>query len=84
MWSAPSSTARRSTALAPSGSLGAPNTPGPASCIAPNPIRLMGLSPRNAVLFMAWRLHHPGCADKKSSDPVTATTSLGGRCGDNY
>src|SRR6478752_2336497 len=52
MWSTPSSTARRSTARAPSGSRGGPNTPGPASCIAPKPMRLMGLSPRNEVLFM--------------------------------
>src|ERR1039458_3991908 len=76
MWSTPSSTARRSTARAPSGSLGAPNTPGPASCIAPKPMRLTGLSPRNDVLSIAHRLRLQGRADKKSDDPVTATTRL--------
>ena len=74
MWSTPSSTARRNTARAPSGSLGGPNTPGPASCIAPKPMRLMGLSPRNDVLVMADMLPLHGHADKKSGDPVTATT----------
>src|ERR1700728_1720870 len=76
MWSTPSSTARRSTALAFSGSLGGPNTPGPASCIAPKPMRLMGLSPRNDVLVMTHILRLAGRADKKSDDPVTATTRL--------
>src|SRR4051812_26672523 len=50
MWSTPSSTARRSTASAWSRSRGGPNTPGPASCIAPNPIRRTGRSP-NMVVF---------------------------------
>src|SRR4030088_2813492 len=45
MWSTPSSTARRRTATAASGSAGGPNTPGPASCMAPNPIRLTGSVP---------------------------------------
>src|ERR1700735_4208024 len=76
MWSTPSSTARRSTARAASGSLGGPNTPGPASCIAPKPMRLMGLSPRNDVLVMTHILRLHGRADKKSDDPVTATTRL--------
>ena len=31
---------------------GGPNTRGPASCMAPRPMRLIGLSPRNDVLFM--------------------------------
>src|SRR6478735_9715313 len=39
MWSTPSSTARRSTAMASSWSRGGPRTPGPGSCIAPNPTR---------------------------------------------
>ena len=39
MWLMPSSTAARSTATAASRSAGGPNTPGPASCIAPYPIR---------------------------------------------
>src|SRR3954465_4674853 len=50
MWSPPSSTARRRTASAASRSRGGPNTPGPASCIAPNPIRRTGRSP-NMVVF---------------------------------
>src|SRR4051794_26927144 len=52
MWSTPSSIARRSTARAASGSRGGPKTPGPASCIAPKPIRLTGLSPRKEVVFI--------------------------------
>src|SRR5450631_2993584 len=52
MGSTPSSIARRSTARAAAGSRGGPNTPGPASCIAPKPMRLIGLSPRNVVVFM--------------------------------
>ena len=35
-----------------SGSRGGPNTPGPASCMAPKPIRPIGLSPRNDVWFI--------------------------------
>src|SRR4051794_19156765 len=53
MWSTPSSIARRSTARAAPGSRGGPKTPGPASCIAPKPIRLIGLSPRNVVVFIS-------------------------------
>src|SRR3954452_18857333 len=51
MWSTPSSIARRSTARAALGSRGGPKTPGPASCIAPKPMRLIGLSPRNVVFI---------------------------------
>src|SRR6266436_10417829 len=40
MWFTPAATASRRTAIAASGSLGGPHTPGPASCIAPYPIRL--------------------------------------------
>src|ERR1700724_3518556 len=40
MWFTPDATASRRTATAASGSLGGPHTPGPASCIAPYPIRL--------------------------------------------
>src|ERR687895_746772 len=50
MWSTPSSTARRSTASAASRSRGGPKTPGPASCIAPNPIRPTGRPPNMEVL----------------------------------
>src|SRR3954447_13613080 len=52
MWSTPSSTARRRTARAASGSRGAPKTPGPASCMAPKPMRRTGLSPRKEVVVM--------------------------------
>src|SRR3954447_17255684 len=45
MWSTPSSTARRSTATAASRSSGAPITCGPASCMAPYPIRFTVRSP---------------------------------------
>jgi hypothetical protein len=45
MWSTPSSTARRSTASAASRSRGGPKTPGPASCIAPNPMWPIGRPP---------------------------------------
>src|ERR687896_1543736 len=50
MWSTPSSTARRSTASAASRSRGGPKTPGPASCIAPNPMRPTGRPPNMEVL----------------------------------
>ena len=49
MWSTPSSTARRRTASAASRSRGGPNTPGPASCMAPNPIRPTSWLPSLAV-----------------------------------
>src|SRR5207245_2362583 len=49
MWSTPSCTARRRTASASSRSRGGPNTRGPASCIAPKPIRLIVRSPRSKV-----------------------------------
>src|SRR5881394_2785734 len=39
MWSTPSSTARRTTAMASARSRGGPKAPGPGSCIAPNPTR---------------------------------------------
>src|ERR1700761_366106 len=54
MWSTPSSIARRRTARAASGSRGGPNTPGPASCIAPKPIRRTALSPRRDVCVCVW------------------------------
>src|ERR687895_1496885 len=57
MWSTPSSTARRRTARAASGSRGGPKTPGPASCIAPKPMRFTVKEPR---LVMA-----PGSATVK-------------------
>ena len=39
------------TARAAAGSRGGPMTPGPASCIAPKPMRPIGLLPRKEVLF---------------------------------
>src|SRR5438105_2696978 len=45
MRSTPSSTARRSTRIASSWSRGGPHTPGPGSCIAPNPRRWTVRSP---------------------------------------
>src|SRR3954471_5016556 len=54
MWSTPSSTARRRTAIASSRSRGGPKTPGPGSCIAPNPMRRIGRPLReNVVSVMA-------------------------------
>src|SRR3954470_14907743 len=41
--------ARRRTARADAGSAGGPKTPGPASCIAPNPVRLTVCGPSRAV-----------------------------------
>src|SRR4051812_9462147 len=63
MWSTPSSIARRSTARAPSGSRGGPKTPGPASCIAPKPMRLTGWEPSFAVWFVVMLT---GCATLES------------------
>src|SRR4051794_21010275 len=59
MWSTPSSIARRSTLRAASRSAGGPKTLGPASCIAPNPIRLTVCLPSVAVLFVVMQR---GCA----------------------
>src|SRR3954453_3300037 len=69
MWSTPSSTARRRTASAWSRSRGGPNTPGPASCIAPNPIRRTGRSP-NMVVFgvvMGTRCATVACGTRRAS-----------------
>src|SRR4051795_3814986 len=63
MWSTPSSIARRSTARAPSGSRGGPKTPGPASCIAPKPMRLTVCGPSADVWFVVM---HIGCARLES------------------
>src|SRR3954453_5819893 len=63
MWSTPSSIARRSTARAPSGSRGGPKTPGPASCIAPKPMRLTVWEPSFAVWFVVMLT---GCATLES------------------
>ena len=49
MRSTPSSTARRSTRMAPSWSAGGPHTPGPVSCIAPNPSRCTVSVPNGSV-----------------------------------
>src|SRR5918996_153845 len=59
MWSTPSSTTRRSTASAASRSRGGPKTPGPASCIAPNPMRPTGRPPNMDVVDVVIR---PRCA----------------------
>ena len=75
MWSTPSSIARRRTARAASGSRGGPKTPGPASCIAPKPMRLTGLSPRNEVVVMAHTLRYRRAPDKRGIDPGTRTTT---------
>ncbi len=45
MKSTPSSTARRSTRTASSGSAGSPQTPGPVSCMEPKPRRVTGSPP---------------------------------------
>src|ERR671914_1498642 len=55
MWSTPSSPARRSTASAASRSRGGPKTPGPASCIAPNPMRPTGRPPNVDVVDVVMR-----------------------------
>src|SRR5918998_4530905 len=55
MWSTPSSTALRSTASAASRSRGGPKTPGPASCIAPNPMRPTGRRPNVDVVDVVMR-----------------------------
>src|SRR5690349_8368814 len=47
--------ARRSTVRASFRSDGGPKTPGPLSCIAPKPIRLTGLPPRDVVVFILTR-----------------------------
>src|SRR3954466_1823611 len=55
MWSTPSSMARRSTARAAAGSAGGPKTRAPASCIAPNPVRLTVWEPSRAVCGLVVR-----------------------------
>src|SRR5919197_843125 len=59
MWSTPSSTARRRTASAASRSRGGPKTPGPASCMAPKPMRRTGRPPSIPVCVVVM---HAGCA----------------------
>src|SRR5215217_7688924 len=51
----PRSTALRSTASAASRSRGGPKTPGPASCIAPNPTRPTGRPPNMDVIGVVMR-----------------------------
>src|SRR4051794_11863502 len=67
MWSTPSSIARRSTARAASRSRGGPNTPGPASCIAPNPMRRTSWSPSFAVW---WWVMPTACASASARQRV--------------
>src|SRR3954463_1948762 len=72
MWSTPSSIARRSTPRAAVGSRGGPNTPGPASCIAPKPMRLIGLSPKNVAESILVRLPARACRDLADLEQVEA------------
>ena len=78
MWSTPSSTARRRTASAPSRSRGGPNTPGPASCMAPKPIRPTSWLPSLAVSVwvMHSRVRYGRWRHKKGIDRGTRTTTL--------
>src|ERR1700736_6871368 len=80
MWSTLRSTARRRTARAAAGSRGGPTTPGPASCMAPKPMRPIGLLPRKEVLFTGhilllttgyelWQVRHRGQAASSSNYP---------------
>src|ERR1700722_3316393 len=85
MWLMPSSTAMRSTARAPSLSAGGPNTPRPASCIAPSPIRFTvspGASvnvPPSCVCAMRFLLvvAPPAC---RARLPAAGHTSAATRC----
>src|SRR6185503_2838552 len=67
--------ARRRTARAAAGSRGGPKTPGPASCIAPKPMRRTGLSPRKDVVLMPARLGERRRPYKKGTDHGTRTTT---------
>src|SRR3954451_16457158 len=80
MWSTPSSIARRRTASAAPRSRGGPNTPGPASCIAPNQIRRTSWSPSFAVWFRghALRVRYGRLSHKKGTHRGTRTTTLRG------
>src|SRR5580765_4064308 len=60
MWFTPDATASRRTASAAARSFGGPNTPGPESCIAPNPRRLTCQSPSANV---------PDCSTPDIGDP---------------
>src|SRR5438445_4852276 len=53
MWFTPDSTASRKTAMAPSTSWGGPKTPGPASCIAPYPMRFTVIDVPESVKRLA-------------------------------
>src|SRR2546430_16000583 len=53
MWYTPDSTASRKTAMAPSTSRGGPKTPGPASCIAPYPMRFTVIDVPESVKRLA-------------------------------
>src|SRR5215212_1702903 len=76
MWSTPRSIARRSTARAASGSRGGPMTPGPASCMAPNPMRRIGLSPRKVVAVMAHSLPARRCVDARARAPCSLSRQM--------
>src|SRR3954447_2249311 len=74
MWSTPSSMARRSTARAAAASAGGPKTPGPASCIAPNPTRLTVCGPRRAVCGM---VGEPVTSESPGFGPADIQPALG-------
>src|SRR3954454_5734358 len=83
MWFTPSSTARRRTAIAASRSSGGPITCGPASCMAPYPMRWTERSPRgkepdfSAVNVMPRLLHRravshaPGPGTSRPGRPLS-------------
>src|SRR5271168_4674290 len=80
MWFTPASLARRSTFNAVLRSFGGPNTPGPGSCIAPNPMRPTYRSPRRTDSF-GMHIGLPGTIDHRDnagglSRLVTAVTRL--------
>src|SRR5476651_721171 len=85
MWWTPSSTARRSTATASSWSRGGPMTPGPGSCIAPNPTRCTVNGPKEYVsmpLTLAPFAHMITATSCPSAEPTTeaAANPLCQRC----
>ena len=82
MWSTPSSTARRSTAIAASWSRGGPKTPGPGSCIAPKPMRWTDDVPRGKVsmptnVAEAWK---GDARDGHAGRPAAARATSARRC----
>src|SRR3984957_11399763 len=81
MWSTPLATASRSTASAASRSFGGPNTPGPASCIAPYPTRFtvrapsanapaLPMSIMSLLLWLIVNIHSSPGPDKSVYDSI--------------